>query len=466
MSLSVGQSVQFGAKLEDGGGNVISNRPVKWASSAPPVADVSASGLVVARSEGTAAISATADGATASADVATFLPVTRRVQVGVRTVAGRGEFFDRLSRQPFVPRGSSYVRLAQLVNFDRSTTFYHSLFNVGVYDAGRAARALAQMEALKYNVVRVFIQGQTIGSLSERPSGLSSAYIANLADFIRRAQSHGVTVMITGGWLPETKPYWDLLVAQYGPTFQGSNLLILSPGGLEAARQFWPDLMRALVQHRAPLDNVFAYELQNEYLIETNLPPYSLRAGLVTTGNGRTYDMADPAAKKKMVEENVTNYSDQVRAAILAIDPTALVTMGQFWPQEPNPSRPNDPRLVADIQPLLASQIDFIDLHAYLELGLTMAQYAQNFGIPVTVAKPLLMGEFGVELSHYPSDQRAAQTLVRWQASSCAYGFAGWLLWTWDTEEQRDPPWWVATGGGGAIADALSPARRANPCAA
>jgi hypothetical protein len=52
--------------------------------------------------------------------------------------------------------------------------------------------------------------------------------------------------------------------------------------------------------------------------------------------------------------------------------------------------------------------------------------------------------------------------LQEWQRDSCAYGFDGWLLWTWDTYEQ--PELWTALSGGRVIEQALAPVTRADPC--
>jgi hypothetical protein len=47
---------------------------------------------------------------------------------------------------------------------------------------------------------------------------------------------------------------------------------------------------------------------------------------------------------------------------------------------------------------------------------------------------------------------------------SCNYGFDGWLLWTWDTEEQTD--FYSGLTGEGLINQVLAPVNRPNPCEA
>jgi hypothetical protein len=73
------------------------------------------------------------------------------------------------------------------------------------------------------------------------------------------------------------------------------------------------------------------------------------------------------------------------------------------------------------------------------------------------------MGEFGVLRQKAETREDAVRTLVNWQRDSCRSGFGGWLLWTWDAASEQ-PEWWNALDAHGAIADALSPALRPDPC--
>ena len=45
---------------------------------------------------------------------------------------------------------------------------------------------------------------------------------------------------------------------------------------------------------------------------------------------------------------------------------------------------------------------------------------------------------------------------------SCDYGYDGWLLWTWDTEEQTD--FYNGLTGEGQVNQALAPVNRPDPC--
>src|SRR5512142_1203204 len=68
-------------------------------------------------------------------------PVPPEHRIGVRLVDGKGEFFDRQTGEKFSPRGNNYIRLGlQEPLFGGETFTYHSTFNVGTYEADRAAQ--------------------------------------------------------------------------------------------------------------------------------------------------------------------------------------------------------------------------------------------------------------------------------------------------------------------------------------
>jgi uncharacterized protein YjdB len=76
-NLTVGQTTTLVAIVKDAKGNVLTGRPVAWASGAPSVATVSGTGVVTAVGAGNAVIFATSGGKTGSASVnVRQLPVT------------------------------------------------------------------------------------------------------------------------------------------------------------------------------------------------------------------------------------------------------------------------------------------------------------------------------------------------------------------------------------------------------
>jgi hypothetical protein len=375
----------------------------------------------------------------------------------VRVRDGAGEFYSQLTGETFIPRGNNYIRLERAwYPCIEDSLPYHATFNVGAYDPELADARLIAMNADGYNIVRVFLNGNCLG----RPDGgLNAEYVANVADYLQRAQAHDIFVLLTTDD-PPVPGYSGTM--KHSDTIDWANRQFLTADGMRANGRFWRDLILALRRAGAPLEAVFSYQLRNEQFFMSNYPPFSLTTGEVTTGNGRTYDMADPGQKKQMMEENIVYWVDGIRATILEADPTALVSVGFFWPQEPHPARRGDTRWVTTAPVIRDSQADFIDLHLYPGWELNMQQYVDNFGMAGMQQKPIIMGEFGAARGAFPSEAAAATALQRWQVDSCAHGFDGWLLWTYDTDEQ--PDFYNGRTGQGLINSALSPAKRPDPC--
>lgn len=373
-----------------------------------------------------------------------------------------GEFYDRQNGMAFVPRGSNYVRLADETACGAPGNFYHSTFNPGLYNSSEADQAFASMNQSGYNTVRVWLNQLCIVDSS---GNLSNAYMQNVLDFLQRAKAHGIFVIFTIDSPPAAGYENDVPVTSVmGPV----NNVFLTQQGVSAESRYWQDIISWLVSHQAPLENVFAYELRNEAYFENTSAPLDFSSGLVTTGNGRTYNMANSTDRQRMMDENLVFWIDSIRSAVLQKDPSALVTIGFFVPQGPNPARIGDTRVIRTYWAIAdpakgGSAADFIDLHVYPGEGLTLAQYVQNFEIDGPTEKPILMGEFGASTAAYGFVEVAAQALQAWQVESCIYHFGGWLLWTWDTNEQ--PGFWNGQSENGVIGMALSPQFRTDPCA-
>jgi hypothetical protein len=323
---------------------------------------------------------------------------------GVRTTVTLAEFYDRTSGNTFVPRGNNYIRLAWLTDPNGNSIYSHSTFSVGLYDSARTETALASMQASGYNIVTVTLQGCCQGTIGNPAGGLSSAYIVNVVDFLHHAKDHAIAVVFGSQWLPAYGGFNEMLGPCY-PQFDDINLTNLSSCGINATKTFFQDLVQALIDAGAPMDAICAYEVWDEYYYNATAAPLNATSGTVTTANGQTYDMSSAASQQQMMDDGLVYFADQVRAAILALDPTALVTISFFPPEGPNPSRIGDPRIIEVYPAVASSTLDYVDLHPYpIVLNLTMDQVAQNYGfVGYQQQKPLLMGEFGaftVEYNH------------------------------------------------------------------
>jgi hypothetical protein len=371
-------------------------------------------------------------------------------RIGVRQVDGAGEFFDRATGARFTPRGNNLVRL------DR----YHNLFNPGAYDAADMDAQLGAMAALGYNVVRVFLDHRQGGLADQTGNGLNPAYLDNIADFLAKGRAHGVYVILCQDWLPDASPRYAV---PDQPDIAGVNSGYLTSAGVAANSAFFADFVDGLIARHAALDAVWAFELRNELFFEGNQPPFNRSAGQVTTANGRTYDLGDANQKRALLEDGLVFWADQVRAEILRHDPTALVAVGFFVPQGPNPTRVGDNRIIETREVIESSTLDFVDLHGYPGADLPLPQHLENFGMTGSTAKPIVMGEMGAFHSAFPSIDQGLQALISWQSDSCAFGFDGWLLWSWD-DFGSGTGVWAGTEEGGVLANGLAPANRPDPC--
>ncbi|UCD97851.1 MAG: cellulase family glycosylhydrolase [Chloroflexota bacterium] len=374
-------------------------------------------------------------------------------RIGIRLVSGEAEFYDRLTGDKFVPRGYNYVRLAPMSQTNPG--LWHSTLNPGYYDRERAGAALQAMHAEGYNVVRIFVdccrEGNNVG---DPAGGISTAYLENVIDFLEKAKANEIYVLLISDLTPAQGGYDDMW-QHCCETFAGENLRYLTPGGHRGERRFNQDLIRALIDAGAPLEAIFAYDLTNEVHFNLDKPPFSLTAGKVTTANNKTYDMAVAEDKRRMMDENLVYWIDQQRAAILEVDPSALVTVS--FPAINSGQTTVDPRPA-----IWESTADFVDLHTYLGWGLSLDQYMERFGVDQTPEKPIILGEFGASNRAYPTADSAGQALKEWQVASCKYGFDGWLLWTWDGFEQAEL--WNGISENGEISSILSPLNRPDPC--
>jgi hypothetical protein len=384
--------------------------------------------------------------------------------LGVRAgMGGADEFYNRNTGQTFVPRGSTFAR-RQL----NQSVFGPSTFIVGSYNHGAAESALVAMQAEGYNVVRIFLDVRcTVGCLTNTLSfdHLSRPYLANVADFMQRAKAHGIFTLVSLEALPYGSQYETLWRTRCCTTFGAENLTYLTTEGVNAHRQFWQALHAALRSVSAPLDYVWGYEILSEAFFREASPPLSLASGLVTTANGSTYDMSSPAQKQLMMDENLVYWADQVRGAILAVDPTALVSVGSLWPKSPNPARAFDSRVIR-AQPLYNSSLDFVGLHLHPGVQLTYDDYMENYELTTPVAKPVVLGAFGAFQFAYPTVADAERALKGVQADSCASGLDGWIFFSWDTTEfgSGEAPMWNGMSSGGPIGQALGSRLRPDPC--
>jgi len=404
-----------------------------------------------------AATSSPAEATPIATPVPTAIPyVPPAHRIGVRRVNGSAEFFDIQSGEKFVPRGVNYVFVPQ------DGTYNNLLLKVGVYDPQRTRQDFGALASLGYNTVRVFLDQCNAGPGCIGDSdnvGLNPAYLDNIADMMTAAKETGIYILFTSNDLPDQGGYAEQANAQSGATFAGyRNSYYLTPGAVEATRRYWRDLLTGLNERNAATDRVLGWQLLNEQWMFKNQPPLSLTSGLVETITG-VYDMSDPKQKQRMVSEGLIRYVAETKAEILSHDPTALVTMGFFAPEIVAPDW-----YVETASLLAGADLDFFDFHAYSGAQ-SLAELVAAFGMSEYNRKPILLGEYGSFRSIYPSIISAARAVTNWQAESCAYGFDGWIYWTYyQANESAGDRTWGLTDESGFLLEMLAPANHPDPC--
>ncbi len=385
-------------------------------------------------------------------------------KIGVRTVEGEGEFYVVSTGETFTPRGFNYIKLDWQTTPLEEQHRGHSTFMVGAYDPGKMEEHLRKLAGDGYNTLRCFLSTECrdycLGD--QEKGGLRDAYMQNVVDFLRLARKYDLYIIFTVDVVPQTGGYLETIYETKPEEVDASSLAYMTEGGLEASRRFWTDLVTHLVDAGAATDHILGYQLCNELYFDSNYPPFTLESGMLTTVNGKTYDLSSTTAKREMLEDNLIFWFDQIRTSIREVDPTALVTTGFFQPQEPNPTRIGDTRIIYTGRFLRESTADFVDLHAYPGVELTLDQYMENYDVPDISAKPLIMGECGAPYSAFGSAGEAAHSFMNWHAQSCEYGFDGWLIWTYGAWLREE--FWSGLDEEEIINRVLSPHIREDAC--
>jgi len=321
-------------------------------------------------------------------------------RIGVRVANGVGESYDRVTGEKFVPRGYNYARFSPI--FGASGQPWEETLGPGFYDPVAAEDTLQRMHANGYNIVRVAIDCcRPSSNAGSKSGGISSAYIDNVLNFLDKAKANDIYVIFALNFTPADGDYnrfWN----NDPKIFDAANLRYLTAGGFKSKRLFDQDFIRALIKRNAPLDAVFAYDLTDSVGYDADWPPLTLQSGMVSTVNGKTYDMANPGGKQKMLNENLVYWVDQQRAAILEVDPTALVTASFHAFTAKSTLAATYANAV-----IWESTADFFDLHIYMGSGLTLDDYVNNFGIHGMTEKPIIMGQFLAWRTGFSSSESA-----------------------------------------------------------
>ncbi len=405
---------------------------------------------------------ATTRATTPPASTSTF-PTTVPERRVPRITVNADRFVVADTAEPFVPVGVDYFNIVPIAG-----GFEDRVFSPAIFDEAQVTADFTRLADAGYTTVRMFMDScgsgdACIGSSTGR--GLNPEYLAVIAEVTSIARQQGLYLVLTSNDLPDQGGYWEQSNKGASGQFAGyRNAHYLTAPGVVTAVRYWDDLMGGLEDADAAFDAVLAWSILNEQWFFADQPPLSLTSGVVTTANGRSYDLSDPEQRRAMTTDGIRYYIDQVASVIRGHDPDGLVTMGFFTPQFPNATAIGGDWYV-DTAPLLAdSALDFFDFHAYPGGDLDLGKMAENFGMVGYTARPIIMGEFGAFIDRYPKLDVAAWTLQTWVADSCDLGFDGWLHWAYvQAPRAIGDTTWGLVDEDGLLLDALSPARR-DPC--
>lgn len=344
--------------------------------------------------------------------------------------------------EPFHPRGFNYVRLDE----GRHYTFSDA------YDARKAQAALDDMARHGFNIVRVFVSmNRTHGVAGDvNATELSPAYLDRACDFLARARRAGLHVIFAMEGPPICARYRQIAHRDGPPPFEGTNLKYLYGPAQDAKAQYMADFAIGIAQRdRSLLSTVFAYELENETFFSMREPPFNASEGTYEL-NGRSYDLADEADLQRLADDGIKMTADKCVAAVKKVDPDAMVSADVFTFQAVRRTGPGhlrtdqtrDRRFPARPLALVDTQLAYIDIHFYSSSGYGLAtdlqsiEWEQFAPAAKKAGKPIIMGEFGAFKGRVESAEQAVELLVPHVRRVMDLGVAGWLLWTYDTDEQ------------------------------
>lgn len=392
-------------------------------------------------------------------------------RLAIRMVDGQAEFYDTVSGERFIPRGTNYIDFQPT----ERTGYEDRVFATNIYDPKRVRTAFRTLAEHGYNTARIFIDTCGDGPYCiGNPSGdgLNPTYLDNIVDVMHIAGDEGIYLLLTANSVPSRGGYWQYFDSIYydgtdNPFFEAGHIngAYMVEEGFEVHRRYWQDLMQGIVNERnAPTEVLLGWQLFNEHWFFGDKPPFTLTQGMIDLPFG-TYHLSSAEQRRQMGIDATLHMMKELVPIVREADPETLITMGFFAPDFPNLASFGG-SWDTDTAPLLdTAPLDFFDFHAYIDTELTVRQQAENFGMIGYTAKPIIMGETGIGKIVAYSAPSATMAQAAWNAESCEVGFQGWLQWAYYT-------WPSAVGGAawsfmdadGFMLQALSPHHQPNPC--
>ena len=235
-SLTTGQTTQATAEVRDASGNVLTGRPVTWASLAPTIASVSATGLVTALAAGTASIQATVDSKTGAANVTVSAPSTAPVATLTVTLASPNIYTGSTTQATAVAKDANgnvlTGRTASWVSLSPSVASVSSSGTVTGIAAGTAS-----IQA----TVETKTGSATVG-VTAAPVYVPSAAHPNEPAGMTMLHSHDGSTLTPPGWFNAVGQISIVDDPEKGKALQLAMTPMTTPGAGTARIDTWPEL--------------------------------------------------------------------------------------------------------------------------------------------------------------------------------------------------------------------------------
>lgn len=351
---------------------------------------------------------------------------------------GHGRFVVAETGSDFFPQGYDYT--------ESGHWGWHGALNLGIYDPAAVEAMFVEMEELGANAIRLWVWGENHeGEGFDGPRtgrGMSPAYLANFADFLRRAANHGIYTVALLDRLPYNAGYAAVAHkagAGTDPNIAGWTSSFLNPGPIAAKAAAAADFVRGLGEIDPELLNgVLCWEIENEAFALKCDAPFVYDNVTVRPANGQTYDMSDPASRRACWDESSAHWANKVARAIKDAHPAALVCVGMFpcnaLGEQPDSGldQPGDQRVPMRPKAIVGegTGLDTLDIH-YYAWGGDPAIYPKPLEWPDLLAsgRTMFLGEFGPAK---PDDiETAAEKALKIRAQAYSMGFQGSAAFIW-----------------------------------
>lgn len=377
------------------------------------------------------------------------------------------------SKEPFVVKGFNYIELRG-PNNSRTTRSDHSTFDANTpstsadYSPYHAETMFRIMKKNGFNTVRVFVIGRSannpgISGSRDYDKPVYEPYMDNIIDFLTRAQKYGVYVIPTlgDGELPRNQ--WYRKQMPQIPGGKGEPDVPFFRETVELKQKYILAILNYIEEKKpALLDAIFSLELQNEFALNSEDWPFTVREGKLDMFWGKTYDMSDAESRQQLADDAVVNYHNAMVDAVKKQYPALLVSEGFFTldivgktPQKSRgliPGSFRDHRYPPTFPVFARTKLDYLDLHIYPKSGkqnnpITMEEQIEKdlnsmlFYDPsfqeTLKDKPIILGEFGAWTNTGKDVAESTPDMVSLKNAAMKKGIRGYLYWTFDTFEQN-----------------------------